>query len=766
MKHSGDCEVGKGERKVSLLPGLLHGSLRSMQYRKSGFAAILSFLAGFQLALATLVAGAVETPDPSDGAKPCHYDGIAHPRTLVTASRLEFLRADIKTNAARAAIYQKDVKANADRWVNRAITIPEQGGWPHDYCGPDGVLLEIPVDQQFDPSVPSRSPSTGKTYDSEKIRAARRYFEQNWLSFATRDLGLAYAMEQQRAYADKAAEILLKYADAYPHFIAEKKGFGYQQFSIEEAVALIPLAQGYDLIYASGALTDQQKQHIERDFLWPEAQRLSVAGLGGNWGSWHLSAVGVIGCATGHQRFIDYAANSFKSQITTQLGDDGLWPESVHCYHFYPLDAFLSFAEAATNCGDDLFHWEAKPGKGLEAMFESPLRYMYPTFQLPAINDGWYDAYLPGDQYAVASWHYHKPEFAWAVSRTEELGHSGVRGEFYDQRYRLFLFGDKRPDSIPAPVFTSTNFPVLGISILRQGSDLPVDQEMFMTFHYGAFRGHGHFDKMGVTLFANGQPVAAGLGTPGYGSPNIRFFNGVTAHNTIAADQANPPRTTDSNLIAFYDQPQLKLAASETRQAVPGTKWVRAVLLADNYAVIWDDLHGDRNHAFDWFLHAFGDNLTVTGASSGRPADTNKGGEFAYPFLTEARIQEVGQNSVQADWLMSGNKGLRVWMMSEPNDALFTARCPATDGSTMPLVVLRKNNKDCQFVSVLEPWKEKPADLQINADRSDPNVLRLTIAQAGRTDVISFDATKIGFDFNSGGGSQEKQINVPLRPTN
>jgi len=44
--------------------------------------------------------------------------------------------------------------------------------------------------------------------------------------------------------------------------------------------------------------------------------------------------------------------------------------------------------------------------------------------------------------------------------------------------------------------------------------------------------------------------------------------------------------------------------------------------------------------------------------------------------------------------------------------------------------------------------------------------LSLTIAQAGRTDVISFDATKIGFDFNSGGGSQEKQINVPLRPTN
>ena len=697
---------------------------------------------------------------PADRAKPCSFADVSRPRVLVTEQRLEFLRADIQTNAVRRAIFEKDVKANADRWLHRSIEIPEQGGWGHDFCGPDGVLLELPADQQFDPNKPSRSPSTGKSYISPKILAARRYFEHVWLCFAVRDMALTYAVTQQPEYAAKAAEILLKYADAYPHFIAEKTGFGFGGNSLNEAVSLIPMAQGYDLIYNSGALSDEQKRHIERDFFWPEAQRLTQAGLVGNWGSWHLSAVGVIGYATGHQRFADYGVDSFENQIANNLGDDGLWPESIQTYHFYPLDAFLSLAEAAGICGTDLFDWHAGHGKGIEAMFESPLRYMYPTLQLPAINDGWYDAFLPEDQYAVAYWHYHRPEFAWALQRSEEVGHSGVTGDFYDQRYRLFLFGEKLPASIPAPVFTSTNFPGLGIAILRQGSDVPLKREMFLTFHYGQFSGHGHYDKMGITLFANGQPLAAGLGTPGYGSPNIKFFGGVTAHNTIAADESNQPRTTDNDLLAFRDEPEFKLAAAETTQAPPGTKWIRAVLLANGYAVVWDDLQGTTNHTFDWFFHAFGEKLAVSGTTSGRPVMTRRHSEFPYPFITSARVQRLTGNSAEAEWVPDKIR-LKLWLMGDPKDLLFTGRCPTTDGKTIPLIALRKSGADCQFVSVIEPWKVERGDMQISTHKADGNRLRVIVKQPARTDVITFGPTDIQFDFDAS-GEGEKVVDVPL----
>ena len=730
---------------------------------KSRFlAAVLILITAGIFTPAVLLAAPAFSQPPTDGAKPCAIDSIPQPRSLVTGPRLEFLRNDIQTNAVRRAIYEKDVKANADRWLHRDITIPDQGGWGHSFCGPDGVLLELPADQKFDPAVPSRSPSTGKRYDSEKIRMARHFFEHYWFAFAVRDLALTSMVEQNHDYAAKAAEILLKYADAYPRFVAETNGFGFQQNSLTEAVSLIPMAQGFDLLCGSGALTAEQKQHIEQDFLWPEAQRLSQAGLGGNWGSWHLSAVGVIGYATGHQRFIDYAVDSFKKQITTTLGDDGLWPESVQCYHFYPLDAFLSFAEAADNCGTDLFHWQARPGKGIEAMFESPLRYMYPTLQLPAINDGWYDAFLPEDQYTVAYWHYHRPEFAWALRRSEEVGRSGVTGDFYDQRYRLFLFGEKLPDSVPAPYLGSTNFPGLGIAILRQGSDVPANREMFLTFHYGKFLGHGHYDKMGVTLFANGRPLAPGLGTPGYGSPNIGFFGGVTAHNTIAVDKVNQPRTKDSRLLAFRDEPEVKMAAAETEQVARGTKWIRAVILADNYAVVWDHLQGTNDHTYDSFFHGVGDQLDLSGVSTNRSADTRKGGEFPYPFITEVKVQQLTRAAAEANWSLPGKMGLKVWLMGETNHSLFSARCPATDGKTIPLIVLRKNGRDCQFVSVLQPWSNQPPELQIHSDSPSPDVLRLTIAQAARTDVISLNPQQIEFDFNAGRSSQEKKVDVPL----
>jgi Heparinase II/III-like protein/Alginate lyase len=721
---------------------------------------VLWVLVAVILVTTPLMAAPEFAQPPADGATPCAFDGVPHPRVLVTEQRLEFLRADIQTNAIRRAIFEKDVKANADRWLDRTIVIPEQGGWAHDFCGPDGVLLELPADQQFDTNTPSRSPTTGLRYTSPKILAARRYFEHLWLCFAVRDLALTYAVTQRPEYAAKAADILLKYADAYPHLAAEKSGFGFGQNSLNEAVALVPVAQGYDLIYNSGALTDEQKHHIERDFLWPEAQRLTQAGLGGNWGSWHLSAVGCIGYATGHQRFADYGVKSFKWQIANNLGDDGLWPESVQTYHFYPLDAFLSFAEAAGNCGTDLFDWRAGHGKGIEAMFESPLRYMYPTLQLPAINDGWYDAFLPQDQYVVAYWHYHKPEFAWAIQRSEEVGRSGVTGDFYDQRYRLFLFGEEMPDSVPAPVFTSTNFPGLGIAILRQGSDVPMNREMFLTFHYGKFSGHGHYDKMGITLFANGQPLAPGLGTPGYGSPNIKFFGGVTAHNTITTDEKNQPRTTDSDLLTFRDEPEFKLAAAETTQVAPGTKWIRAVLLAEGYAVVWDDLHAETNHTFDWFFHAFGDKVAVSGTTGSRPVMTGRRGEFPYPFITGARVQRLTGKGAEAEWVPDKVR-LNVWLMGEPHDLLFTGRCPTTDGKTIPLIVLRKQGVDCQFVSVLEPWKSERGNTQISAHKADGNRLRVIVKQPARTDVITFGPADIEFDFDAGGAG-EKKVAAPL----
>ena len=74
-----------------------------------------------------------------------------------------------------------------------------------------------------------------------------------------------------------------------------------------------------------------------------------------------------------------------------------------------------------------------------------------------------------------------------------------------------FLFGKElRTERHDAPmVFPSTNFPVLGIAVLRSASG------SMMTFDYGPFLGHGQYDKLGITFFANNKLWCADYGYSG-----------------------------------------------------------------------------------------------------------------------------------------------------------------------------------------------------------------------------------------------------------
>lgn len=685
------------------------------------------------------------------GAKPCRYDSLPHPSVLLTPARLASLRQELAAGSpARKEIYDDTIKANADRWLKRAIVIPDVGGWGHDFFCTDGTLLELPADQQFDPHLPSKCPVCGKEYLGPKIIAARRFFEHYWLESAERDLAMVYAVEQKKEYADKAAEILTGYADTFPRELGPG---GFQGMTLAEAVGLIPLAQGYDLIYDT--LTPAQRTHIERDFFWPAAQSLTHAGFRGNWGSWHLSAIGVIGYATRHQRFIDFATAQFKSQITDQLGDDGLWPESIGTYHFYALDGFLDFAEAAANSGDDLFSFHAKGGKGLEAMFEAPLHYAYPNLHLAAINDGWHDAWLPRDQYLAAYFHYHRPEFAWATSELRRENHTGNPGEFMSHDYRYLLFDENVPTDAPRPILAATNFPVLGIAALRQGADLPADQQMMMLLHYGPFLGHGHFDKMGVTLFAQGREVVPDYGTSGYGIQLSQFYQSAPGHNTIVVDGKNQKRTDDNFLAAFRDTPGFQIAAAQTTELVPGTTWVRAIMLMDHYAVIWDRLSGAQSHQFDWFFHADGDDISLEDAvqSSTPPARR----EFPWPFITDVRKYSANGN-LRVRWTSAG-QGLDAWLFAENGGTVFTGKYPTPEIRKVPELVLRKSGPKVEFLTVLRPWQgaAAPRDGDVQISKTPDGRLAVAIKMGQRTDHLRLDSPVV---YEKAGADP---VSVPLK---
>ncbi len=323
----------------------------------------------------------------------------------------------------------------ANQSLDMDVTIPARGGHYHKFFCDCGNRLTIPEDLKISPQY--HCAACGKGYSGEDFDGAVLYMQHQRLAGAVLSLAIVYAIEKDRAYSDKAAEILVKYAQAYPgpHTDYTTGGILYQ--SLCEAVWIIPLAQAYDLIYYSRSLADTDRQLVENRLFRQVADGLRSVGIHGNWGSWHLSAVGVIGLSIKDAELVNYALESLASQLTNQLGEDGLWPESVHTYHFYPLRAFVHFAEGCYRLGIDLYNWEPSPGKSLKAMFNAPLQYMYPSFRLPAINDGWYDSFLPLDLYEIAHRRWDDPAFAWVLKRGYRFGENPLND---DQQEHIHAF--------------------------------------------------------------------------------------------------------------------------------------------------------------------------------------------------------------------------------------------------------------------------------------------------------------------------------------
>lgn len=672
------------------------------------------------------------------GAKPCQIEELERPYVLLSKERLEALRKEAAPGGAKHEVYAQGVGANVALWAPRQITVPERAGHFHFYFCKDGTQLELPKDQLFTTTGTYTCPACGAKYSGEPYESAHRNMEHGWLISACRDLAIAAAVENNQAYAQKAAEILVKYADAYPGRHTKSAGpdaGGIYWQSLDEAMYIIPLAQAYDLIYDRGVLSDAQKQHIERDLFWECAEGLIKMGARTNWGSWHLSAVGVIGLATKHQRYIDYAVKSFRAQMDDELGKDGLWPESVHCYHFFPLGGFIYLAEAAANAGIDLYHYKGKKGVGLEEMFTAPIDYMYPDLRVPAINDGWFQAFLPAEQYVAAYHRFHLPQFAWALERCKVMGKEQEKGWTVPARLWTLAVGEQIPDRVSQPAFRSINFPVLGIAMLRHGPS-DIDKDTMLSFDYGRHLGHGQLDKMGITLWANNRLICADYGTPGYGSAILPYYTGTAGHNTVMVDGKDQKQTTDSKLLLFADTPQLKVACAATDQAYPGIDWRRTVALADDYALVVDTLTSQTEHDYDWLLHAEGDYAVVRAAKA-----EAKAGGYSNKYVTDVAAYAPENGAVYAArWQDNDATGLALQALCTSATQIYVAKTPAETGTRrVPLTVLRQHGKSVRFVALLRPYKDaKQAGESYELVEGEDG--RIFVKHAGATDTFDFGA--------------------------
>jgi len=514
-----------------------------------------------------------------------------HPRLLIRQESLAAIRERAeKTDWGKRAL--AGIQRSADRWLTKEIVLPDRGSqWFHWYaCKKDGADLKT--------ESPTRHvcPAcgevyTGYPYDDCVLAAVHSGFARGLL-----DCGLMFQLSGDSRYANKGREILLAYAAKYRSYKLhttrgeEKIGGGrVGPQTLDEAMWLIPMAQGADLIW--NALTPAERQRAAEGLFRPAAVEVILPHKMGvhNIQCWKNSAVGLVGILLGEQELITEAIDNrdrgFRVQMAKGVSPDGCWYEGAWGYHFFTMSALWPLAEAAFHCGINLYTADYK------RLFEGPLRLAMPNGHLPAFNDsGEADVLGSASLYELALTRFNDPQFATVLNRSRR-----------DSLQALVAGSLTLPAPSPA-ARVSRNFPGSGYAILTCGEG---ESATWLALKYGPHGGgHGHPVKLNFVLYARGQMIAPDPGTAKYGvALQKEWFRTTIAHNTLAVDEKSQAEATGA-CLGFVNGARFSAVAADAGRINPGTSFQRTfALFGDDVVLVLDRISDTQEHTFDLAYH-------------------------------------------------------------------------------------------------------------------------------------------------------------------
>ena len=397
-----------------------------------------------------------------------------------------------------------------------------------------------------------------------------------------------YLATGERHYAEYIRDMLLDYAAKYPTYFehntnriptALNSGRMFGQ-SLDEAVWASDAARAYSV--AKPIMTRREIEAIETGYLRVCADILLKRRGGGNWQVWHNSGLVALGVALEDDSLIDIALNDpqcgYRYLMDECVYDDGWWNEGSPTYHYYPLRAMLLSAEAVRCRGIDLF--DAK----LFRMFVSPAQGTYVDLVFPAHNDGWHGESLTAQirLYELAYAHYRDPQLLDVLRRCYQVVPRNSYEALHNPDEQIMNGEGAMPGSLV--------FEDLGVGILRSGPRTVV-------LKYGPYGGgHGHPDKLSISVHDGRQELLPDLGTSAYGVSAFRgWYRRTLAHNTVTVDGVDQ-RPAAGKLLGFESSSDGGTVSAACDTAVPGVAMARTVALhgermSDSFVCRADSLH-------------------------------------------------------------------------------------------------------------------------------------------------------------------------------
>jgi heparinase II/III-like protein len=423
-------------------------------------------------------------------------------------------------------------------------------------CPDDGTPL------RFDPWSPENHtcPRCGRMFSGERHHRHWARAQHLWLAERTAELSLIAALTQDDQAAARAAELLAAYDDLYFELPNRDNVLGPSHLFFStylESLWITSYLAGGVLLRAAGLLSPERTAGVDR--IAEEAAGLISEFNEGfsNRQTWHAAALTAIAVWFDDlelARTMVESRTGLLGHLADGFGDDGLWWEGEN-YHLFALRGLLQGIHWARSLGFELLE-DQEVKQHFRAALLGPARTALPDLTYPARGDSRYGVSLAqpaslelweigrawlGEDAELDAWLgalYAVPlplppaeaYDAWLHDAGRPSPERRGRGEL---SWWALTAMQPAPASVPEWRPESILLANQGLAILRQG-------RRYASLECGpATSGHGHPDRLHLTLHADGVHWLPDQGTGSYVHASLAWYRSALAHNAPLLDGSN-----------------------------------------------------------------------------------------------------------------------------------------------------------------------------------------------------------------------------------
>ncbi len=651
------------------------------------------------------------------------------------------------------------------------------------YCGMVFPNDKYPCDQVMEGHNPLGEKVT-YDYHQDQLRDDLRIFipghilmhKRQWILSQCRALGRAYQATGKAQYARRAALILDRLAQVYPHYpvmkqwtttfeIAKRQQPPYPHRGGKWGPAMpseMPgtVAACYDLVYDSDEFDKLSairgydvRETLENDFLkaaWEYSNSPTVRTPPGaaprhdsnGSAAVTLPAAAKIGRVINEPDYVHWAYKWLMEILMGGCHYDGMWWEAPS-YHYYVMG-------------------------GLRQAFATLKGYSDPPGYLNRNTGRRFDDLDPDRDIAF----YARAKNAPAILAFPNGHSSPIHDTWTGNKYPARRFP-------PRNETVSTIRPGYGHACLGRGTG---PNQMQAQLHFSKCHGHEHYDNLNLILYAKEREMLCDIG---YTNTKLRCWSVMTpGHNLVAIDRKTQQsgwagsgrRDAAGDLLAFFpDTDGVATVEADGKRAyynIEGLEMYRRMLVlvpvseADAYVVDIFRVQGGALH--DWLLHGSADHdMTAECNVALRPGRENMmaaGEEWVEPrinsssFSPYGAIRDVAEGNTDGDLVITFRyaddpaRGVRTHLLGDGTTEVYLGRSPSVRRANednnmvydfwMPQLVARRTGQaplHSLFVAVEEPYAGGPFISkveQLALTPADRNAVALRVTYGDTIDTI------------------------------